>query len=484
MPIQSDNRIQQGTSLIDRLRRCPFVPAMDAFLYSPAYFLLIGSLSFIANALSAEIPVYITYILIGVYLSLFGRDYLPAMPIVICCYIAPSSANNPGRNETSIFFGATGIFILILAAVFVASLIFRLAADLEIGRRAFFTRKRALLSGMLLLGAAYLLAGAGSGHYFDHGYGNALFGALQFVAVFLLYYILSGAVKWEQAPSDYMAWTGMCIGFVLLAEIGHLYLTQDIIADGEILRNRIYTGWGHYNNIGALLTMMIPFAYQLACAHKHSWIFHLCGAAFLVGVFLTCSRVSILFAAITFLLCCLMLAFRSRSRRIGIVTNVLVFGGLIVFAAVFRDRLFSLLQAWIGSKLSFSDRIYGYQAGIRQFLDYPLFGGGFYPVEAELYEWSSVEAFTAFFPPRWHNTVIQLAASGGIACLAAYALHRIQTIRLIVKKPTVEVLSIGISIFALLSASLLDCHFFNIGPTLFYSMALAFAEHCLQAKTE
>lgn len=484
MPIQSDNRIHEEIPLLTRLRRCPFVPAVDAFLYSPAYFLLIGILSFAAFALSAEIPVYICYILIGLYLSLFGRDYLPAMPIVICCYIAPSTANNPGRNETSIFFGSTGTFLLILAAIFVVSLIFRLSVDPEIGRKAFFTRKRALLSGMLILGAAYLLAGAGSGHYFDHGGGNALFAVLQFLAVFLLYYILSGAVRWKEAPSDYMAWTGMCIGFVLLAEIGYLYLTQDIIAEGEILRNRIYTGWGHYNNIGALLTMMIPFAYQLACTHKRSWVYHLCGAAFVVGVFLSCSRVSILFAVVTFLLCCLMLFFRSRSRRAGIVTNLLVFGGLILFVLVFRERLVSLLQTWIGSKLSFSDRIFGYNAGIRQFLNDPLFGGGFYPVEADLYEWSSVEAFTSFFPPRWHNTVIQLAASGGIVCLAAYALHRVQTIRMFVRKPTVEVLSIGISIFALLSASLLDCHFFNIGPTLFYSMALAFAEHCPPGTTE
>ena len=35
----------------------------------------------------------------------------------------------------------------------------------------------------------------------------------------------------------------------------------------------------------------------------------------------------------------------------------------------------------------------------------------------------------------------------------------------------------------LLLCSLLDCHFFNIGPTLFYSMALAFGEHCPRTKS-
>ena len=33
------------------------------------------------------------------------------------------------------------------------------------------------------------------------------------------------------------------------------------------------------------------------------------------------------------------------------------------------------------------------------------------------------------------------------------------------------------SVLALVVCSLFDCHFFNIGPTIFYAMALAFAEN-------
>ena len=61
--------------------------------------------------------------------------------------------------------------------------------------------------------------------------------------------------------------------------------------------------------------------------------------------------------------------------------------------------------------------------------------------------------------------------------LAAYGFHRWQTIQVIWKKPTTENLCIALSVAALLIASLMDCHFFNVGPTLFYSMALAFAEN-------
>ena len=34
----------------------------------------------------------------------------------------------------------------------------------------------------------------------------------------------------------------------------------------------------------------------------------------------------------------------------------------------------------------------------------------------------------------------------------------------------------NISVMILLLCSLLDCHFFNVGPTLFYSVTLAFLE--------
>lgn len=472
-----ENRIPRQDHLIARLRSFSFVRISDAFFASPAYFLLIGILTVIANVFSAELIVYACFVLMGIYISLFGKDYLPVIPLVTLCYIAPSDANNPGSSEGSIFYAENGgILILVLAAAFVVSILFRLAADPELGQKAFLRAKRALLPGILLLGAAYLLAGAGSGHYFDHGYGNLLFAALQFLSIFLMYYFFTGAVKWSEAPEDYLAKSGLCIGFVLLAEIFNIYLTQPIIIDGEIQRSAIYTGWGNYNNIGAMLTMMIPFAFHLVCIKKHSWLYNLCGVAFLSGVLLSCSRGAILFAAVTYLISGLIVALKSRNRRAILYTNLIALGIVLLVLILFHEQLLQLFRCLLNRGLDPGRRVEGYQSGIQQFLKYPLFGGSFYPVDADLYEWSSVEAFTSFFPPRWHNTVIQLAASCGIVGLAAYGLHRLQTIRMILKKPTAANLCIAISLAALLGTSLIDCHFFNIGPTLFYAVALAFAE--------
>ena len=477
MSASPENCIPRQDHPIGRLRSFSFVRISDAFFTSPAYFLLIGVLAVISNVFSAELPVYTCFVLIGIYISLFGRDYLPIIPLVTLCYIAPSDINNPGSSSGSIFYPENGgILILILAAAFVVSIIFRLAVDPELGQKAFFRAKRALLPGILLLGAAYLLAGAGSGHYFDHGYSNLLFATLQFFAIFLTYYFFTGAVKWSEVPEDYLAKSGLCIGFVLLAEIGNIYLTQPIIIDGEIQRSAIFTGWGNYNNIGSMLAMMIPFAFHLVCIKKRSWVYNLCGAAFLSGVILSCSRGSILFAVVIYLVSCLVVMFKSRNRRASLITNLITLFIALLVLALFRERLSQLFNDMLARGLYSSQRIEGYLAGIQQFQNYPLFGGSFYPVDADLYEWSSVEAFTTFFPPRWHNTMIQLAASCGIFGLAAYVLHRLQTIGMIIKKPTAANLYTAISLAALLGTSLIDCHFFNIGPTLFYAVALAFAE--------
>jgi hypothetical protein len=353
-----------------------------------------------------------------------------------------------------------------------------LIRDPELGRKAFLKCKRTLLPGLLALGGAYMLSGLGSEQWNKVGASNLLFAFIQAASVLVLYILMTGGVKWENAPKGYLAWTGMCVGYVLLAELAFIYLRYGVVQDGVIERKLIYTGWGHYNNMGALLAMMIPFAFQLACVKKHSWVYYLCGVLFLIGVFMTCSRSSILFGCCTYGASCLVAIFKSRNRKAGLATNIISAVLILTLFLIFRERLQHLIYSMLTNSHSLHQRWEGYKAGVAQFLEQPLFGGTFYPLKAALYEYSNVDAFTAFFPARWHNTFVQLAASAGIAGLAAYLLHRIQTVIHVFRKPTVQTLCIAISIGTLLLTSMLDCHFFNIGPTMFYSMALAFMEHC------
>lgn len=455
---------------------------VERFVYSKAFICLIAVIAASGNLFSVELAAYTVYIGLAVSISLFGRDLLPLVPIVIFAYITPSAANNPGRNGASVFYPANGgAYLICLAFLFAAALVIRLCADPELGGMKFLRTKRKLLPGMLALGAAYMLSGIGSRGYADHGVKNVFFGLIQFLGVFLLYFLLTGGVKWEKASRDYLAWTGLAVGLVLLTQIGGIYLNGNIFEDGAILRSRIFTGWGIHNNIGGLLAMMVPFPFYFACKRQRSWRYVLLASAFLLGVVLTCSRGSILGAGAAYCVSFLIALRYGKNKR----ANFAAFLAVVIPAALcllaFHKEFYSVFRDMLSKKLDPQSRDVFFVEGLRQFLQYPVFGGSFYPVDFVPWDWADLEAFSSFFPPRWHNTVIQLLAGCGIVGILAYGVHRIQTLKLFWKAPSLQKTFIGLSVLVLLGTSLLDCHFFNVGPTLFYSMALAFAEKGAEA---
>lgn len=465
---------------IVRCRTSTWMQTVNDFMRSPLYVILIGVMSALSSVFGLELVVYTAYILIGIFLCLFGLDLLPLMPIVICCYIAPSFANNPGRNENSIFYPQHGgIYLIILAAVFSICLLYRLITDAEIGGRRFLSQKRSMLPGMLVLGAAYMLSGIGMNNYFQYASGNLLFAFIQFVSVFLMYFVFSGSVKWDRVPRDYFAWIGLAVGFSVLAQLGQNYLSGRIFMEGvnTIDRELMATGWGMHNNIGGMMAMVLPFVFYLAMTRKHSWVYTLLATVLFFGTVASCSRTSMMIAGVEYLVCSVLLLLDKQKRRENLVVYSVTFIGVAVFAVISFDKLLEIFALFLSELDAISKRDLLFINGMKQYLQNPVFGGTFYPQEYIPWDWADLEAFSSFFPPRWHNTLVQIAASCGSVGLIAYGYHRFQTVKMMIKDFSREKLFIGLFVAALLGASLLDCHFFNVGPVLLYSMALAFAEN-------
>lgn len=458
-------------------RAHPLLQRMDRFLYSPAYFLFLGGLTVLSNVFGLEIYVYTAYVLTGICICLFGRDLLPIFPIFACGYISPSKDNNPGLNEDSVFsLSGGGVYLGIILALLAASLIYRLVTDPDFGGKKFLTKKRKLMSGILLLSATYAISGIASGQWAEFGWRNLLFSFVQLVAVGGLYYLLSGAVKWDQAPEDYLPWTGICVGYVLLAEMIHIYVGSNAIVDGAIFRDVINTGWGHYNSIGALLTLIIPLPFLLTAKKHVAGFAYFSALLFLVILLFTCSRGSILVGTVIYVAGYILSLFHSRRARRQIVCHVVVAVLLILLLTLFRERIMHLFSVLWDAGLHSPERMETYREGFKQFLQFPVFGGSFFPVDFWPYAWATAEGFAFLFPPRWHNTLVQLLATGGVTCLVGYAVHRVQTIWLFVKDFSTKKLFAGLSVLALLLTSMVDCHFFNVGPVLLYSGILAFVE--------
>ena len=447
---------------------------LSRFFAAPVYVLFIMLLALLSNTLGLELVVYSIYMLIFAYVCLLGEDLLPLMPISICCYIAPSVHNNPGRSETSVFFPEHGgIYLLCVAVMGFGALIYRLIRD----RKTFFCRKNKLMSGVLILAASYLLAGIGSSGYADNAPKSILFGALNGASILVPYFVFTGGVRWEKARKDYLAWTGFGLGCALLGQILWIYITGNVIIEGVIQRQAIYTGWGMYNNIGALLAMMIPFPFYLATRYRKGWIGTLVGSLFLIGVLLTCSRGSILCGSGIYFLCVILMLYYANNRRANALALILFAGSFSVLLALFGRPLLNLFSSLLDQGLDPSNRDIIYRDGMQLFSKYPVFGGSFFSTEHSAWGWSTVESFTNILPPRWHNTFVQLLASCGLVGLGAYLVHRVQSVLLFTRDRKPEKIFVAASLLVLLACSLFDCHFFNIGPVLFYSMALAFAEN-------
>lgn len=461
-----------------RISSQPLLQGIDRFLYSPAFFLLLGVMTVLSNVFGLEFFSYTCFVFVACCICLFGRDLLPLMPMFVCGYISPSMQNNPGFNDQSIFsFAGGGLYLIGIVAVFLCCLIYRLVTDPDFGGRKFLSHKRKLLSGMCVLGICYAISGLGSGQWEACGWRNLLFAFFQFASITGLYYLFAGAVKWDQAPKAYLSWTGICVGYILIIQLANIYITRDVLKEGTILRDLIITGWGHYNNIGALFTLLIPLPFYLTGKGRMAWFGYLTAFLFWLALLLTCSRGSIVVGTVIYAAGYILSLIHSRHARRQIGVHIISILIPVVAAVLFWDKLQLLFgrMSDIGFA-SFTQRSDGYKAGIQQFLKYPVFGGTFFPVDYDLYVWAASEQFTSLFPPRWHNTFIQLLATGGIACLAAYGYHRFQTLKLFFKNYSSGKMFAGLSVAALLMTSMVDCHFFNVGPVLLYSSILAFVE--------
>lgn len=455
------------------------VNKINWILSTRGYVAVIAGLTLLSNLFSLEIPVYTLFAAITVYVCLWGEDLLGLMPIVAMAYFSPSTKNNPGYSAESVFtVGHGGIYVALLGITMAAAVIYRIIRD----RKRFFHHKRPLLSGMLILSVAYLLGGIGSKAFPDYWLNHTVFALIQGASIVLPYLLFTAEVRWEKVRKDYFAWLGCAMGSVLVLEIFWIYLSGDVVVNGVIERDLIFTGWGMYNNIGAMLAMMIPFTFYLAVRLHKDWFGIVGGGIFLLFVFLTCSRNSILAATSIFLFCFILMLYSTQHRKRSKLVPMLCIGGAMLIVIVFHKQLLLLFDNLLEIGLNPSSRDIIYKEGLKLFGEAPIFGNSFFSPGYQPWDWSTVNSFSGFFPPRWHNTLVQILASCGLVGLCAYCLHTVQIVHLFLSRFTKERVFIACSVAVLIGCSMFDCHFFNVGPTLFYSTALAFAECCSRSQ--
>ncbi len=465
----------EDTMLFRKCAKKPVFQALNAFVNSKYCIAVLAFLTLCSNILGAELIVYTLVFSFGMYFALFGRDLLPLAPAVMLMYVSPSVHNNPAMNANSIFYPENGLWLLVAYLVIFFTTVF-VRICLRYGLKKFFKTKRAFAPALLFLCASFFLGGIGSDFYTRDFILNMRYCALLFLSFYLVYFLLSATVDFKKVPKEYFAWCGIALALTVSLEVLAVYIQNGVIhEDGRIFRGEIYTGWGVYNNIACAIVMGIPSAFYLAAVRKRGYLYNLLATCLYCAVIFTNSRNGMLMGLVVYALSalCLLIARPKKCKETFLLFGVYaaIVAGLLIFD---WNGLATLFNELATIKLSSNSRIVDYIEGIWQFLDKPVFGNGFFACTA--FKWGEIAEQMTFLPKRWHNTYIQMAATSGIVGLIAYGLHRFQTVKAVWQKGNIEGVFIGLSVFSLALMSLLDCHFFNIGTGLCYTVFLLFLD--------
>ena len=329
--------------------------------------------------------------------------------------------------------------------------------------------KSPLLLGIAILSLSFLLNGFFN--FSEYLAINAIFAILLTVFLAVVYIIFSAGLNKNRDTIDYLMYTLYIVSILLILQMLVLLIRDaSYFPDGSIDKNTLILGWGMWNNIGGMLTMLLPVHFYLSATKKHGFIFYFTAVLTYITIVFTLSRSSLLFATIISVLCVVIICIKGQNVRINrIITAALavvaLFGVILLW-----DKLSSLLSSYINQGFSDNGRFEMYKHGLNNFLSHPIFGGGFGSCIEDNFG-HGIE------PNRYHNTIIELLATCGIVGFGAYVFHRYQTVKLYwARKKSLKCTFLFISILALLLTSLLDNHFFNLYPTMYYVIMLCVIE--------
>ena len=462
-----------------KLRDSRAVKLFRDFIRSPWYLAINVLLMTCSELFSFELPVFYIYLVFILAVFLFDEDMLGVLVLIPCHYLAISAANNPGKHEETLFSDPTQMVqLIILIAVYAVLFAARFLSLLILGGKR---KTPELTFGFLFFSVALVAGGAFSGYW---GERTAVFALVEIASLAAVYFYFYFAVNWKSVPKNYCMTLFFALGVGVAAEIVGMYFLPDVLFESYINRTNMFTGWGIYNNVGCVMAMCLPAPFYFAIKKKEGWIFSLAGIVFYLAVLLSQSRNAMLFGTAIFAVCVVTVIAKSKGWERW--KSLIAFGAfalvITIAALVFRDRLEKLFSAIGAAGFDDSLRFDTYRACWKRFLEAPWFGSGFYHTPGTVLQpdgmWTTMEGAseTGFMPPRAHNTLFQLLASGGVFMLLGYLVHRVQTGILFFRRPTAEKSFAGLCVLALLLTSLLDCHIFNFGPALLYSALLVFAE--------
>lgn len=329
-------------------------------------------------------------------------------------------------------------------------------------------KQSGLLFGYVLIAAAFMLNGF---FCFDkYTIGNFTYALILMFSMCVSFAFFAINLDKSKNFKEYAIYVLYIASLVVTAEFFAMFAGQIKFDNGSIVKESILIGWGMWNNIGGVLTMLLPVHFYLAATKKHGYIFYATGILSYLAVALSLSRSSLLVSTVLAGICAVILCFVGINKKQNRIILALLAAVTACIIAIFWSKIAYIFSDYISRGFNDNGRFAMWKDGVEKFISHPLFGVGFYNSYPTSYQ------FISFLPYRYHNTIIELIATCGVAGLASYAFHRYQTIKLFIGKKNICSLFMMLCTAGLLLTSLFDNHMFNIYPCFYYSVFLLATE--------
>ena len=385
----------------------------------------------------------------------------PALSVFFCL-----SKKNAFNGEGNFFSIGSLIVVFVIASIFIVSLVLHFIINRNIYNFKSPT-KSPLFLGFMIFSIAIILNGLfakDSFSWLNLGFSFVL--AISYFGTFYLWYI---GIDFENDFKKYCTYILFLVSILITLEFYSLFLNGQIkFENGEIIKESIVTGWGIWNTMGCYLSMLLPIHFIFAShVKKYGFLFYGTGIISYLAIVLSLSRSSLiagtLVIAISVITSCFVGENKKTNRLITCSLALLGICGIIIF----WDNIANVFADYLSRGLDDNGRFEIYKFGISKFLQYPIFGDGFY---------NSIYKMDTGLPFGYHNTIVQMMASCGIVGLLCYLFHRYQTILLAIKRRGVDNLYYYLCICALLITSLFDVHMISLYPSIFYTLILVSIE--------
>ena len=440
------------------------------FFLSHKYPLTVAFITVLGYSFGLEFYLNLLNMLLLAFGILKTRSALPLLPVVSLYLFSISPKNSPESHFGSDFYNNAAV-VSVIAVMFLACIILSLLVMRDGGVFSSLSLSDfPLLKSSLWLSGAFLFGGLLSGEWEAE---NLLYGGLLIAAYFGIFYFFHLAFKNENGHTviRYLIYTAAAMAVVLILESLHLYLTnENIIKNGEIVKEQVLYGWGMWTMAGQFLAVTIPLCFLGVMKQKHWWIYFTVASLALLCIVFTLSRNALLVGGAIYILCVAFCLFFARQKRAFRIAVLCVFSIALLIFFIFSEEILTALSDYIERGFSNNGRFKLWEHGIKAFLEEPLLGKGFFGLQRDA-QGGTPEGFT-FYPRMMHNTQIQLLGASGIFGFLAYTVYRIGTLLPFFKKPSIEKTMLLFTLAVVILGSLIDNFLFLPKHLIFYSITL------------